>query len=285
MIRAAAIACLLSAAPVAAAAAEPPVQAASSAAPADLDALERAIAGGRLTQARLMLSRLDPRAVEGPRFDLLLGRYYLAQQQDAMALERFQRALIAAPAAPAATGAGIASLRLGRPAEARAYLLKAVASDPRDARAWNALGVIADGLREWDAADHAYRAALAIQPDDPAMLNNHGYSLILRRRFAEAAGFLARASAAAPNDGVIRTNFELAEAVSGQYPPPHQPLPTQPDNEEDRSRRLNNAGYAAWLNGDAAAARALLARAIETRTSHYALAERNLAMVEEGLPK
>jgi len=254
--------------------------ASTHAAAADLQAIEQAISAGRLTQARLMLSRIDVRAVDQRRMDLLLGRYYLAQRQDALALARFQQVLAADPASPAATGAGIASLRLGRHAEARSHLLAAVAHDGRDAQAWNGLAVIADAARDWAAADQAYDRALAAQPHDAAILNNHGYSLILRRRFADALAVFSRAAQAAPDDRVVRNNLELARALAGDYP---QPIAAPDATDDEQARKLNNAGYAAWLNGDIPAARALLARAIETRTSHYGLAERNLAIVEKEL--
>lgn len=252
-----------------------------AAATMDFDAIESAIAAGRLTQARLMLSRIDPRAAAGPRFDLLCGNFYLAQRQDVLALESFARAFAAEPSAPAATGAGIASLRLGELAQARMYLQAAVADDEGDARAWNGLGVILDATRDWTAAEAAYRKALRITPDDPALLNNFGYSLTLQRRFPEALEMLGRAVVAAPQERAIRNNYRIAMALNGDYARAAE----QPDADFDLALRLNNAGYAAWLNGDIAAARALLARAIEAKDTHYGLAERNLAMVERETAK
>lgn len=257
----------------------PPASPASSR--ADLDAIEKAITAGRLTQARLMLGQLEARTAAGPHFDLVLGRYYLAQHQDALALDCFERALAGDPSVPAATDAGMASLRLGQPVRARTYLDKALAENSRDGRAWNGLGMINDAARDWKAAEAAYRNALRVAPDEPAFLNNFGYSLILQRRFAEAAAVLGRAASALPREPVIETNLAIARALSGDYPQAADPSGANPD----LARQLNNAGYAAWLNGDIPAARALLARAIEARATHYGLAERNLALVERDLGK
>lgn len=279
-----ALACLLAIPDAATAEAPPqatPADASAPAPPVDFETIESAIVGGRLTQARLMLGKLDLRAAQGPRFDLLLGRYYLAQRQDALALERFERVLAVDPHAPAAAGAGIAGLRLGRRDQARAWLLKAVEHDPRDAQAWNGLAVIADAARDWKGAEQAYRQALVIRPDDPAILNNYGYSLIRQRRFGEAVPLLDRARKADPRDAIIRTNHELALALGGRYPP----VAGASEADGDIARRLNNAGYVAWLNGDVPAARALLARAIEASPAHYGLAERNLEIVEGGHTK
>lgn len=254
---------------------------AQTAVPADLDVIESAVAAGRLTQARIMLGRLDIRTASGPRFDLLLGHYYLARHEDVLARESFKRALSAQPNAAAATGAGIASLRLGELAEARKYLQAAVAADERDARAWGGLGLVGDATGDWKAAETAYSKALHISPDDPLILNNFGYSLMLQRRHAEALDLLGRAVKSATKEPAIRNNYRIALALSGDY----AEAINQPDADFDLARQLNNAGYAAWLNRDIPAARALLARAIEAKPTHYGLAERNLAMVEQEASK
>lgn len=248
-----------------------------AAAPVDLDAIESAVAAGRLIQARLMLGRLDARAAVGPRFDVLLGNYYLARNQDVLALESFARAYSAQPSAQPATGAGIASLRLRDFDKARKYLQAAVAEDERDVRAWGGLGLVGDATGDWKAAEAAYRNALRFSPADPVILNNFGYSLTLQRRYSQALEILGRALNAAPEEPAIRNNHRIAMALNGDY----AQATGQPDADFDIARLLNNAGYAAWLNRDIPAARALLARAIEAKATHYGLAERNLAMVEQ----
>lgn len=245
--------------------------------PADLDAIEAALDAGRLTQARLMLARADLASLSGPRVDEVMGRYYLARGQDALALDRFERLLALGPSSRAATGAGIAALRLHLFARAHAYFAKAIEQDPASWQAWNGLGIVADASRAWGEAEDAYARALALRPGDAALLNNKGYSLMLQRRFAEAAAMLRHAGALEPDNARIRTNCEIAMALGGDYPA----AVGTAGNDDDSARRLNNAGYAAWLKGDLPAARALLVRAIEANASYYRLAAANLETVEK----
>ena len=250
-------------------------------APVDLDALESAVDAGRLTQARLMIARANLAALSDPRVDMVMGRYYLAQGQDMLALDRFDHVLALGPSPRAATGAGIIALRLNQVARARAYFAAAVAQDPTSWQAWNGLGIVADAGRAWSDAEAAYARALALRPDDAALLNNKGYSLMLQRRFAEAAALLRHASLLEPNNPRIRTNCEMAMALGGDYPG----AVGATGDDHDSARRLNNAGYAAWLKGDLPAARALLARAIEANASYYRLAAANLETAEKDLAK
>lgn len=248
---------------------------------ADFDAIEAAIDAGRLTQARAMLASANLAGAGGERVDRVLGRYYLAQGQDALALERFDRLLALGPSALAATGAGMASLRLGQLHKAKSHFAAAITGDPASWQAWNGLGIVADSSRDWRDAEAAYGRALALRPDDAAILNNKGYSLMLQRRFAEAVAILGRAARQEPNNDRIQTNHEIAMALSGDY---LGAIGTARD-EDDSARSLNNAGYAAWLKGDLPAARALLARAIEAKSSWYRVAAANLETVEQEWAK
>ncbi|WP_340317140.1 tetratricopeptide repeat protein [Rhizorhabdus argentea] len=242
----------------------------------DLDAIESAVDAGRLTQARLMLARANLASLSGPRVDMVMGRYYLARGEDALALDRFNRLLALGPSSRAATGAGIVALRLHQFGRARGYFTAAVEQDPASWQAWNGLGIVADANRAWSDAEDAYRHALALRPADAAILNNKGYSLLLQRRFGDAAATLRQASLLEPNNGQIQTNYEIAMALGGDYPG----AVGIAGDDNDAARRLNNAGYAAWLKGDLPAARALLARAIEANASYYRLAAANLETVE-----
>jgi Flp pilus assembly protein TadD len=245
----------------------------TAAAPADFDAIEAAIDAGRLTQARMMLASADLAKATGERVDMVLGRYFLAQGQDVLALERFDRLLVLGPSSRAATGAGMASLRLNQPDKAKRYFTSAIAEDPNSWQAWNGLGVIADAARDWSGAEAAYDRALALRPQEAAILNNKGYSLTLQHRYAEAAAVLEKAAKQEPGNPRIRTNLQMALALGGNYP-------AAIGADGGDARRLNNAGYAAWMKGDLSAARALLARAVEASPSWYEVAAANLETVE-----
>jgi tetratricopeptide (TPR) repeat protein len=57
---------------------------------------------------------------------------------------------------------------------------------------------------DWDEAEEDFRQALALEPEQPAVLNYLGYSLVEQRRnLDEALGMIERAVAGQPDDGYI----------------------------------------------------------------------------------
>ena len=77
--------------------------------------------------------------------------------------------------------------RQGGFGKAEEHFRKAVELHPRDAEAWVGLAASYDRLRRFDLADRAYRQAGKIIGQTPELLNNQGYSYMLRgdyRRFA-----------------------------------------------------------------------------------------------------
>lgn len=114
--------------------------------------------------------------------------------------------------ADAALSNGLKHLRAGRPGLAAHALQVAVARDPGNIRALNALGVAYDRLGRFDLADRTYRRALALDPSHPLVLNNKGWSYYLRGRDRLAAFYLQRARAAAPDEARIAANLEAVQA-------------------------------------------------------------------------
>lgn len=89
----------------------------------------------------------------------------------------------------------------------------AVARDPSDVAALNALAACYDRLGRFDLADRYYHQALALAPDDAQSLNNSGLSQLLRGRAHQAVALLDRARLAAPEDATVRANFDRASAA------------------------------------------------------------------------
>ena len=102
----------------------------------------------------------------------------------------------------------------------------------------------------------AYERALALAPDEGAVLNNFGLSKLSAGDYDAAAALFVRALEASPDLAAAETNLRLALALGGRYD----------EALAGRRRRgrlpdaLNNAGYAALLRGDYAQARILLLR-------------------------
>src|ERR1700674_1580303 len=63
---------------------------------------------------------------------------------------------------------------------AERYLRDAVEKAPRDASAWIALAATYDRLARFDLADRAYKSAIHLAGETTQVLNNLGYSYMLR---------------------------------------------------------------------------------------------------------
>src|SRR5215510_4046894 len=63
---------------------------------------------------------------------------------------------------------------------AERHFRRAVEARPRDAEAWVGLAACYDQLRRFELADRAYGQAIAIIGPTPEVLNNKGYSYMLR---------------------------------------------------------------------------------------------------------
>jgi len=84
--------------------------------------------------------------------------------------------------------------------------------DARDAaEAWLGLAASYDRLRRFELADRAYAAALRIVGPAPEILNNQGYSYLMRGDYARARAKLDAAYAKDPANPHILANLELLD--------------------------------------------------------------------------
>jgi Flp pilus assembly protein TadD len=239
--------------------------------------VESAIIGDRLIQAENMISALRRDCAANVHFNALAARLALRQGRAAEANGLYQALAAQAPDnAEYAAGLGESALQLGQDEQALAALTRAAAAPGADWRTWNALGIVRDRRREWQAAGEAYAHAAELAPYEATVWSNRGYSLMLQHRPTDALILLDRAISLDPNNATIRRTREIAQAMTGVYDE------TRHANETNAAwaQRLNNIGYAAWLAGDATAARRLLSRAIEVSETRFERAEHNLARVE-----
>jgi Flp pilus assembly protein TadD len=86
---------------------------------------------------------------------------------------------------------------------------KAIEVTPRDAEAWLGLAASYDQLRKFDLADQAYEEVFKLSSNDPIMLNNAGYSQLLRGNLENARKLLLRAYELAPDNTYIANNLKL----------------------------------------------------------------------------
>jgi tetratricopeptide (TPR) repeat protein len=95
---------------------------------------------------------------------------------------------------------------------AEKHFRRAVELHPRDLESWVGLAASYDRLRRFDLADRAYDQAAKISGPTAELLNNRGYSYMLRGDYRRAHETLVRAQALDPSNPYIRNNLELLEA-------------------------------------------------------------------------
>lgn len=88
---------------------------------------------------------------------------------------------------------------------------KAVEKHPRDAEAWVDLAAAYDRLHRFDLADRAYAGAIHLIGPTPQILNDQGFSYMLRGDYARAHSKLMQAQAKDPANPYIRANLQLLE--------------------------------------------------------------------------
>lgn len=86
---------------------------------------------------------------------------------------------------------------------------KAVEVSPKDVEAWVGLAASYDQLRRFDLADKAYDRALQLKPDDVVLLNNAGYSKLIRGDLSGARRLILRAYEIDPDNSYVANNLAL----------------------------------------------------------------------------
>lgn len=94
---------------------------------------------------------------------------------------------------------------------AEQYFRTAVEKAPEDGYAWIALAASYDRLRRFDLADQAYARAIAICGETVQILNNQGYSQMLRGNLKSAREKFQKALAIEPNNPTIVNNIVLLD--------------------------------------------------------------------------
>jgi tetratricopeptide (TPR) repeat protein len=94
---------------------------------------------------------------------------------------------------------------------AERHFRRVVEARPRDGEAWVGLAASYDQLRRFELADRAYNQAIAIVGPTPEVLNNKGYSYMLRGDYARARTTLRQAQAKDPDNPYIQNNLEMLE--------------------------------------------------------------------------
>lgn len=97
---------------------------------------------------------------------------------------------------------------------AEQYFQSAVERAPKDPSAWIGLAASYDRLARFDLADRAYRQAIQLTGETTQILNNQGYSYMLRGKLVAAREKFNEALRREPGNPTILNNINL---LNGSY--------------------------------------------------------------------
>jgi len=97
---------------------------------------------------------------------------------------------------------------------AERYFRDAVERAPKDVSAWIGLAASYDRLGRFDLADRAYRSAIKLVGETTDILNNEGYSYMLRGDLVKARAKFQAALRRDPDNATIVNNLYLLDSSS-----------------------------------------------------------------------
>ena len=125
---------------------------------------------------------------------------------------------IAAVASPALTKSALVqgkeAFRARAFGLAEAHFRRAVEETPTDREAWLGLAATHDELGRLDLADHDYKRIFSLGKASAEVLNNRGYSYLLRGDYGRARSDFLAARKLAPDNAFVAANLTLLEQRS-----------------------------------------------------------------------
>jgi Flp pilus assembly protein TadD len=109
---------------------------------------------------------------------------------------------------------GLEYFKKGAYGTANRYFRDAVEKAPEDAQAWIGLAATYDRLRRFDLADQAYATAIKLTGETVQILNDRGYSYMLRGDLTKARAQFLKAYRLDPANPIIINNLQLLNSSS-----------------------------------------------------------------------
>lgn len=95
---------------------------------------------------------------------------------------------------------------------AETYFRAVIEKSPDNVTAWIGLAGSYDNIRRFDLADRAYRQAIRLAGETPQILNNEGYSRMLRGDLRGARARFLKALRRDPDNKTVRNNLRIVNA-------------------------------------------------------------------------
>jgi tetratricopeptide (TPR) repeat protein len=115
--------------------------------------------------------------------------------------------------------AGAMHFRRGEYGLAERYFREATEKAPQDAASWVGLAAAYDRLSRFDLADRAYQSAIQLSGETAQILNNQGYSYMLRGNLVSARAKFAKARSLEPGNPLVENNTKLLEGGAKYFRP------------------------------------------------------------------
>ena len=112
---------------------------------------------------------------------------------------------------------GNLELTSGRFRDAGLYFEQALQLDPNNFQAHHMLARIGDQTQEYEAAERHYLAALSVNPADPNLLSDMGFSYMMQGEFVYANTYLQKALSYQQDHVMARRNLAAAAAYQGDH--------------------------------------------------------------------
>ena len=109
--------------------------------------------------------------------------------------------------------AGLEQFKKGNYGLSERYFRDAVEKNPQDAPAWIGLAASYDRLARYELADRAYASAIRLNGETTEILNNQGYSYMLRGNFKAAYAKLQQAYKKEPDNPTVLNNIKLLKSA------------------------------------------------------------------------
>lgn len=233
----------------------------------DLVALDQALAGGRLVEAKDLLDRLEAEGTDrDPRLLLLRAEWLIAVGRAADALPLLATIDIEAPTRCRVVAATtMALLDTAALDDADVLLAREETSCSAEPVYWRGLGRLHLARTRPAEAVTALRRAAALEPANDEVQSELAVALLALGEASDAVRLLAALSLRDPARADIRINLDYAYGMLGQ-----RPSRAAGDDDMFWSRRLQYAGLGARRADRGRLAESMLGQAILVRPRHDA---------------
>lgn len=135
--------------------------------------------------------------------------------------------------------------------------------------------MVADARQDWRRAESFYATAAELASQPAGLLNNWGYSRLMREDYNGAEKLFIEALQHDPGIFTAKNNLAIARAGQRNYS-----LPVIEMTQTERAQLLHTLALGAIKQGDVQTGRVLLRDAVETHPQHFEAAARSLAALE-----